>query len=372
MDQEYLTWAEVDLAAIAHNVRELKRLIGPGVLLCAVVKANAYGHGAEKVARAALAHGADRLAVAQPAEGWQLRQAGISAPILILGPTPPWMAQRIVAHGLAVTVNTMETAQALSAAASATGAVVAVHLKVDTGMGRYGLLPEEVLPFAQVIASLSGLRLEGLWTHFAAADEADDAYLRRQLGLLLDVSARLKENGLDIPLRHAANSAATISHPAARLEMVRCGLALYGLYPGDACRGLITLRPAMSLHSRVARLRTLPAGSAISYGRTYVTARPTPVAFLPIGYADGLRRGLSNRGSVLIRGQRAPLIGRICMDGCMADVSAIADVQEGDKAVFLGRQGQAEITADEMAALLGTISYEVVTGMGPRVPRVYV
>jgi len=278
----------------------------------------------------------------------------------------------VVEHNLTPTVNTWETAQALAAAAGALGASVPIHLKVDTGMGRYGLLPDEVLPFAQAVSTLPGLRLEGLWTHFATADEADPSYTNHQLNLFLKVWASLKEAGMDIALRHAANSAAAICHPATRLEMVRCGLAIYGLYPGDKARSLVDLRPAMSLKSRIARLRTLPPGSAISYGRTYITTRPTRVAFIPLGYADGLRRALSNRGIVLIRGQRAPIIGRICMDGCMADVSHIPEVEEGDEAVFLGKQGQAQITADEMAHLLETISYEVVTCIGPRVPRVYV
>jgi len=342
------------------------------VLLAAVVKADAYGHGAAAVARAALEAGAASLAVAQPGEGLRLRQAGLQAPILILGPTPPWQARLVVEHNLTPTVNTWETAQALAAAAGALGASVPIHLKVDTGMGRYGLLPDEVLPFAQAVSTLPGLRLEGLWTHFATADEADPSYTNHQLNLFLKVWASLKEAGMDIALRHAANSAAAICHPATRLEMVRCGLAIYGLYPGDKARSLVDLRPAMSLKSRIARLRTLPPGSAISYGRTYITTRPTRVAFIPLGYADGLRRALSNRGIVLIRGQRAPIIGRICMDGCMADVSHIPEVEEGDEAVFLGKQGQAQITADEMAHLLETISYEVVTCIGPRVPRVYV
>jgi alanine racemase len=346
-------------------------VVGPAVILSAVVKANGYGHGAAQVARAALAGGASRLAVAQPDEGVHLRRTGLSAPILVLGPTPLSLVASNVANDLATTVMRMDTAQALASAAIARGVKATVHIEVDTGMGRNGLLPDEVIPFAQAVSTLSGLYLEGLWTHFATAEEQDSSFTHHQLCVLLAVSSRLRESGVDIPLRHAANSAGTICHPDTHLDMVRCGLAIYGLYPGDACRGAIALHPAMSLHSRVARLRTLPAGSPVSYGRSYTTAAPTMVAFMPIGYADGLRRALSNHGSVLIRGQRAPLIGRICMDGCMADVSATAGVQEGDEAVFLGRQGQAEITADEMAGLIGTVSYEVVTGIGQRVPRVY-
>jgi alanine racemase len=346
-------------------------LLGPTVLLTAVVKAEAYGHGAAPVARCVLAAGADRLAVATPGEALQLRLAGLDAPLLILGPTPPWDAERLVAQGVTATVMSLPTARALSGAAAAAGLTAKVHIKVDTGMGRYGLLPDEALPFALALRELPALQIEGLWTHFATADDPDDSYLHQQLASFLVVAELLRENGISFPLRHAASSAAAVCHPESRLDMVRCGLAIYGLYPSAACRQSLDLRPAMSLKSRISRLRWLPEGSDISYGRTYRTARPTLVAFAPIGYADGLRRALSNRGGMLVRGQRVPLIGRVCMDGCMADVTAVDGVQEGDEVVLLGRQGQAEITADEIAESLGTISYEVVTTVGPRVPRVY-
>jgi alanine racemase len=265
----------------------------------------------------------------------------------------------------------LPTARALSSAASAAGVIADVHVKVDTGMGRYGVLPHEALAFALALRELPSLNVEGLWTHFATADDPDDSYLHQQLSAFLAVSQELRENGISAPLRHAANSAAAIYHPQSRLEMVRCGLAIYGLYPASHCRSQVDLLPAMTLKSRVCRLRWLPEGSSISYGRAYWTTRPTLVAFMPVGYADGLRRALSGRASVLIRGQRAPLVGRICMDGCMADVTAVNGVREGDEAVLLGRQGADEITADEIAELLGTVSYEVVATVGSRVPRVY-
>jgi alanine racemase len=371
MEEEYLTWAEIDLDAIAHNVRQLKRLLGPTVQLTAVVKGEAYGHGAVPVSRCALAAGADRLAVASPREALELRRAGVDGPLLILGPTPPWQAERLVAQEIMATVMSLPTSRALSRAAAAAGVTATVHIKVDTGMGRYGLLPDEVLPFALALRELPALNVEGLWTHFATAEDMDTSYLHQQLGTFLAVAEQLRQNGIAVPLRHAANTAAAVCHPESRLDMVRCGLAVYGLYPSGRCRAALELRPAMTLKSRVCRLRWLPEGSSISYGRIYQTTRPTLVAFVPIGYADGLRRALSNRGSLLIRGQRVPLVGRICMDGCMADVTAIEGVQEGDEAVLLGHQGQAEITADEIAESLATISYEVVTTVGPRVPRVY-
>lgn len=372
MREDHLTWAEIDLDAIDHNVRQLKKLLGPAVLLTAVVKGEAYGHGAVPVSRRALAAGADRLAVATPREAMHLRRAGVDGPLLVLGPTPPWEAERLVAQSIMATVMSMPTAQALSRAAAAARVTATVHVKVDTGMGRYGLLPDEVLPFALALRELPALDVEGLWTHFATADDPDASYLHQQLGVFLAVAERLRQSGISAPLRHAANSAAAVCHPESRLEMVRCGLAIYGLYPSGDSRARLTLQPAMSLKSRICRLRWFPEGSSISYGRTYRTSRPTLVAFVPIGYADGWRRALSNRGSVLIRGQRVPLVGRVCMDGCMADVTAVDGVQEGDEVVLLGRQGMAEISADEIAESLDTISYEVVTTVGPRVLRVYV
>jgi alanine racemase len=371
MREDHLTWAEIDLDAVDHNVRQLKRLLGPTVLLTAVVKAEAYGHGAMPVSRRALAAGADRLAVATPREAIHLRRAGVNSPLLVLGPTPPWEAEGLVSQGIIATVMSLPTAQALSGAAAAARVKATVHVKVDTGMGRYGLLPHEVLPFALALRELPALDVEGLWTHFATAEDVDASYLHQQLDTFLAVAEQLRQNGISAPLRHAANSAAAICHPESRLEMVRCGLAIYGLYPSDGCRAKLTLHPAMTLKSRVCRLRWLPEGSSISYGRTYRTTRPTLAAFVPIGYADGWRRALSNRGAMLIRGQRVPLVGRVCMDGCVADVTAVEGVQEGDEVVLLGRQGESEITADEIAESLGTISYDVVTTVGPRVPRVY-
>ena len=337
MREKYLTWAEIDLGAIDHNVRQLKRLVGPTVLLTAVVKGEAYGHGTVSVSRCALAAGADRLAVATLLEALHLRRAGVDGLVLILGPTPPWEAERLVAQRVMTTVMSLPTAQALSGAAAAAGVTATVHIKVDTGMGRYGLLPDEVLPFALALRDLPGLNVEGLWTHFATAEDLDASYLHQQLGTFLAVAEQLRERGIFVPLRHAASSAAAVCHPESRLEMVRCGLAVYGLYPSGRCRAGLELQPAMSLKSRVCRLRWLPEGSTISYGRTYRTTRPTHVAFVPIGYADGLRRALSNRGSMLIRGQRVPLVGRICMDGCMADVTAITACRRRE-VVLLGAE----------------------------------
>ena len=371
-DFPWLTWAEIDLDAIAHNVRAIQAHVGPDTAIIAVVKANAYGHGAVPVARTVLESGATRLAVARLEEGIQLRQAGITAPILVMGYTLPAQAPALVHWDLTPTVNTPEGAQALSAAAEAAGRRRAVHVKVDTGMGRYGLLPDEVVDFVRALAALPGLTLEGLYTHFAVADLADKSYTHQQFNRFLEVVQAVEAAGFSIPLKHAANSAATLDLPETHLDAVRPGLILYGMRPSDEVEPAIPLRPALTLKSHVARLRTLPPGSSISYGRTYITTRPTPVALVPVGYGDGYHRLASNRGAVLIRGRRAPILGRVCMDQLVVDVSDIPDAAQDDEVVLIGRQEDEEITAEEVAGWFETINYEVTTSLLPRVARRYV
>jgi alanine racemase len=366
-----LTWAEIDLDAIAHNARELKRLIGEKTGLMAVVKANGYGHGAVPVAEVALDNGASSLAVHRTLEGVQLRQAGITAPVLIMGYTLPAEAETIVRWDLTPTVNTLEQAQALSAAALHQEKVLPIHVKVDTGLGRFGLLPDEVVDFVRAISKLPGLTLEGLYTHFAMADAADKAYTLQQFEVYLEVVKRLEGAGFTIPIQHVANSAATLYLPETHLDMVRCGITLYGLLPSDEVKPTISMRPAMALKSRVARVRTLPTGSSISYGCTYTTTEPTRVALVPVGYGDGYHRLISNRGQVLICGRRAPIVGRVCMDQFVVKVSDIPNAQQDDEVVLLGRQGDDEISAEEVASWTGTINYEVTASILPRVKRVY-
>ncbi len=368
-----VTWAQVDLDAIAHNVRELKKLIGDRAQLMAVVKANAYGHGAVPVARTALQCGASWVAVARVSEGIELRRGGIVAPILLMGHIPASDASAVIDYSLTATVDTLELARALSAEIERRRApLLAVHVKVDTGMGRFGLLPDEVLDFVRALTALPGLELQGLYTHFAVSDEADESYTYQQHYLFAEILDQLGEAGFQTALAHEANSAAVLAIPETHLDMVRCGIALYGLRPSSEVEPAIPLQPAMSLHSRVARVRTLPAGSSISYGRTYITAKPTRVALVPIGYGEGYHRILSNRGAVLIRGRRCPILGRVCMDQFVVDVSAVPDVQLDDEVVALGRQGHEEISAEEIAAQAETINYEVTTAILPRVSRVYV
>lgn len=361
-------WAEIDLDAIAHNACELKKRAGDAAGLLAVVKANAYGHGAVPVARAMAEAGARQLGVACVDEGIQLRQAGISLPILVMGYAAPWEAERIVAHGLTPTLNTRQLALAVAGFSAQRGLTTPVHLKVDTGMNRFGLLPPEVAPFAEFVRTLPGLRVEGIYTHFAVADEADKTFTRQQFKTFLDTAAQLPW----IPCRHVANSATILDTPEMCLEMVRPGISLYGAYPSNQVQRSIKLRTALSLKSRVARLHDLAPGESVSYGRTWSADKPSRVALIPCGYADGMRRCLSNRGSVIIRGRRAPIRGRICMDQFVVDVSHIPGVHPDDEVVLIGRQGEEEITAEELAALAETISYEIFCGISPRVPRVYI
>ncbi|HEV8663612.1 MAG TPA: alanine racemase [Candidatus Methylomirabilis sp.] len=366
------TRAVVDLGAIAHNVRNIKALVGKGVRLMAVVKADAYGHGLVPVARTALGAGAEWLGVALPEEGVALRAAGITAPILVLGPTVPAQAQLVAGAGLDQMVHSTRLAEALSRAARKARRTLPVHLKVETGMGRVGVPVEEVAALAGVIGRLPGLRLGGVMTHFAAADAPEAAHAREQLRHFHKALASAHLRAGPSLLRHAANSAATFALPEARLDLVRIGIALYGCPPSPDASPPIPLRPALTLETRVAQVRWVPAGTTVSYGCTFVAPARMRIATLPVGYGDGFPRLLSNRGAVLLRGKRAPVVGRVCMDMVMVDVTGIPEVSEEDPVVLLGAQGTEVIPAEEWAGLADTISYEILCGITPRVPRVYV
>ncbi|NPV74889.1 MAG: alanine racemase [Anaerolineae bacterium] len=371
MQDGIVTWAEIDLDAIANNVAAFKRHVGSRVEVFAVVKANAYGHGAVQVSRAALSAGASRLAVHRAIEGVELRKAGLSAPVLVMGYTPPEGAEQMIRWQLTPSLMTLEFAQALSGRAAAAGVTVPVHVKVDTGMSRYGLMPEETVEFMTALRRLPGVQIEGLFTHFATADSADATFVLRQLAIFNDVRAALSENGIQIPIAHAANSAATMRLPETHLNAIRPGIAIYGLHPSDQWPPVFEIRPALALKSLVCRVRDIPAGAGVSYGRTFVAEKKTRVALVPVGYGDGYHRILSNRGSVLIRGQRAPILGRVCMDQFVVDVSAIPGVQQEDEVVLVGAQGNEAIRAEEVASLAGTINYEVTTSILPRVARLF-
>ena len=368
-------WADIDLKAIDHNVRELRRITHP-----AVVKADAYGHGAVEVARTALSAGADMLAVARIAEGIALRQAGLEAPILVFGPTFPDFAEGLIEHDLIQSVTGLAVARQLDQVARRRGRTIPVHLKVDSGMGRLGLLPDArridnpTPPVAEVeaLAGLKGLHLAGVYTHFAAADEADKHYAQQQFETFETFLAALDKAGIDGGLRHAANSAAIIDLPETHLDAVRPGIALYGLYPSsDVDHDRIELRPALSLKSRLLQVKRVPVGFKVSYGMTWEAPRETVIGTVAAGYADGIQRRLSNRGAMLVNGRRAPIAGRVCMDLIMLDLGPAATAATGDEVVIIGSQGGETITADEIAELLGTINYEVVFTNLSRVPRMY-
>jgi alanine racemase len=362
------TWAEVDAAAIEHNVAALARLAAPAEL-CVVVKADGYGHGAVDAARAALAAGAGRLAVALPEEGAVLRAGGIDAPVLVLSEAPVGDAGVVVEHDLEPTAYTEAGIAALAGAVRA-GGPLAVHLKVDTGMHRVGCVPADTLRLAKEIAAEPGLALASVWTHLAVADEPDDPFTAEQLRRYREVLAGLEAAGLDVPLRHAANSAGTIAHPDARFDMVRCGIAAYGIPPAEGLDGDLGLRPALRLVSTVSHVKVVPAGSAVSYGLRYRVERPSVIATVPIGYADGVRRSLAAvGGEVLIGGRRRPIAGTVTMDQLMVDCGDDDSVAVGDEVVLIGAQGDDEIPAVEWGRRLGTIGYEIVCGIGPRVPR---
>ncbi len=375
-------WAEIDLAAVAHNAAVLDQMAGPAEL-CAVVKAHGYGHGGPAVARAALAGGAGRLAVALVDEGVELREHGVTAPVLLLSECDPAAAATALAYGLTPTLYSLHGITAFSAAAASAGRPVAVHVKVDTGMHRVGTAPADLPAIAAAVLSEPLLHLEGVWTHLPVADgelAEDSAYTKGQLDLFDRLVTDLADGGIRVPLLHAANTAGAIAFPRSRLDMVRCGIGLYGYLPGRAVRDAFDeqasgerLRPAMALKARVVAVRTLEAGERPSYGRLRPLPARSLVATVPIGYADGVPRLLFEGGyEVLIGGVRRPLAGMVTMDQIVVDCGDDDTVRPGDEVVLLGRQGDEVITADDWAAMAGTISYEVVCGVGPRMPRIVV
>ncbi|MTI80949.1 MAG: alanine racemase [Firmicutes bacterium] len=365
-------WAEIDLNAIAHNLQEVRRITKPETKIMAVIKANAYGHGAVEVAETALRNGADYLAVARLGEALTLRWHGINAPILIFGYTSPENCSQVVKNSLTQTVYSVEMARQLNKAAEKNKEKAMVHIKIETGMGRLGFMPsEEALSQIEQITKLPNLEVEGIYTHFADADSADKNYTNEQIEKFTDFLNQLESKGISFKIRHTSNSAAVIDHPEAHLDMVRPGIMLYGYYPSEEVqKEKIELKPAMTLKTRVAQTKRVPRGTHISYGRTYCTECETIIATLPLGYADGYTRMLSN-GAVLVHGKRAPVVGLITMDQCMIDVGHLSNVKPHDEVVVFGCQHEQCIPVEELAQKLGTISYELVCMVSARVPRVY-
>lgn len=363
------TAAVIDLCALEHNFKEVMRR-AEGRKILAVVKAGAYGHGAVRVSGRLLKLGAEMLGVALVEEGRELREAGIDAPILVMGALFPEQVPAVIQLKLTPVLHSMTVAQALSRAAGKLQAKVSVHVKIDTGMGRIGIVPEEAPDFIAALRRLPGIDVQGLMTHFADADLRDKKFASKQLDRFEALVRELDARGISIPVRHAANSASILDYQRALFTMVRPGLMLYGYNPLET-GGNVDLEPVLSLVTRIAFLKSVSAGIPISYGRTFVTRRESRIATLPIGYADGYSRGLSNSGEAIVRGVRVPVVGRVCMDMCMIDVTDVPGVSEEDAVVLIGSQGKERITADAIAVKTGTIAYEVLCGISSRVPRIY-
>ena len=363
------TRAIVDLRAIGDNVAVVRQLVGPDCTIAAVVKADGYCHGSVQVARAAIEAGAAFLCVALPQEGVKLREHFREVPILVLGTISPPEAETVVNFDLAQTVDDEAILPYLSKAAALYGKTVRLHLKLDTGMSRIGVRPDEAVGFMERAAREANIEIEGIYSHFASSDHVDLSYARRQLAVFRDVLAELEGKGFAFRLRHIANSAAVLSLPESHLDMVRPGIMIYGLRPASHLGE--GLRPAMAVVSRITKLKTLPDGTPVSYGCTYRCEGPRRIATIPMGYADGYRRALSNRFHVLIGGKKAPVVGRVCMDMFMVDVSELDGVRTGDEVLIFGKSEDGYLPAEEMAKAIDSIPYEIVTGITSRVPRIH-
>lgn len=360
-------WAEIDLKNVAHNVKGFKAHIGEKSQLMVVVKANGYGHGDIQVARTALANGASWLGVATPEEGARLRRAGIAAPILVLGALAKCQLELCVAKDFVITVHQKDIAQTLSNLGRRLHKTVKVHVKIDTGMSRIGIRPEEALDFIDHLRRLPNIDVQGIFTHFATADCPGDSYTTWQWQRFSWLLLELKKAKINIPIKHCANTAAALLMPETHLDLVRIGLGIYGMSP---CHHELELAPVLSLYSEVVAVKRVPAGTAISYGNTYVTWKETTIVTLPIGYADGLSRHLSNKGVVLINGTRYPIVGRVTMDHCMVDVGNHS-IAVGDRVTLIGSQFDETIMVDDWANWLDTINYEITCMISERVTRVY-
>ncbi|MGG5461070.1 alanine racemase [Clostridium sp. B9] len=365
-------WAEIDLDAIANNMKEIKNLVGDKEII-AVVKANAYGHGALDVAPTLLENGASKLAVAIITEADELRLSGIKAPIMILGYTPLSFAEDLINNKIEQTVYDLEYAKELSHIAVGLKKKAKIHIALDTGMGRIGFLPnEENLEKVLEICKLPGIEVVGLFTHFSTADEEDKTYTYEQFSKLKNFNKALEENGVHIPLKHASNSGAIIDLPETYLDGVRCGIISYGYYPSEEVKKEnLKLLPALTLKTTVAYVKELEKDMYVSYGRTHKTESKSKIATLPIGYADGYSRLLSGKAKVIINGQFANVIGRVCMDQCMIDVTHIDEVKTGDEVILLGEADGLKFDANDMAEIMGTINYEILCMISHRVPRIY-
>ena len=373
MNQYYRVHAVIDLDAICHNIKEVKRVIGPGVKVMPVIKADGYGHGAVPIAKALNEIGVDAFAVAIIEEGITLRNNGITQPIVILGYTSEYQYSSLIQYEIQPTVFCYEMAESLSRIASALGKDAKIHIKLDTGMNRIGFKPtRESFEIVKRIAGLPHIIIEGIFTHFACADEADKTSAKKQKEEYDKFVGWLEEEGIQIPVKHVSNSAAIIDMDGWRMDMVRSGIITYGLYPSEeVSKEVLDLKPAMSLKTHIVYIKEVGPGEGVSYNHTFVTKRNTKIATIPVGYADGYPRALSSKGKVLIRGLYAPIIGRICMDQFMVDVTGIDGVETRAEVTLVGQDGDQRISVEEVASEAGSFNYEFVCGISKRVPRVY-
>lgn len=374
MDKYNRVVSEINLDAIAHNTKQIRKIVNDKTDIMVIIKADAYGHGAVEVAKVALYNGASALGVAISDEGIQIRNNNINVPILILGYTPEAKIDEVIKYNLIQTVFTYEMAEAISKVATKLEKIAQIHIKIDTGMSRIGFLPnDKAIDDIIKISKLKNIEINGIFTHFATSDEIDKSFTYKQAQIYQNFVNKLEALGVYIPVKHVSNSGAIIDLPEFAFNMVRAGIILYGMYPSeDVDKSKIDLKPAMSLKTQVSYIKEISANNPISYGRTYYTKSNTKIATIPVGYADGYSRALSNKGRVLINDEYANIIGRICMDQFMIDVTHIPNVNIGDDVILIGEQNNKAVTAQEIARLIGTINYEVVCMISKRIPRVYI
>ncbi|HPB31252.1 MAG TPA: alanine racemase [Candidatus Sumerlaeota bacterium] len=370
MSNQRPTIASISLAAVRHNIQAIAKAVGPAAVM-AVVKADAYGHGMIPVARAALSAGAAWLGVATVDEALALRDEGFTCPILLLGPSFPDDAPHLASRDISVAVGSLDVARSLSAAAEKAGRTARLHIKADTGMGRFGFWWEDLITMLPMLAALPAVRLEGCFTHFAASDAADETYTKLQLSRFRLLVSAAVEKGIHFDLIHSANSGAILQHPQTWYDLVRAGVMMYGMMPDPETRPSISLEPVMTLATRLIEVRQHPPGRCLSYGCTFRTDRPSVIGIIPIGYGDGYSRRMSNRGAVIIRGRRAPVVGRVCMDQVLVDLTDIPGACVGDPVLLWGKRGQDCLPVEEVARWMETITYEVTCALGRRVPRKY-
>ena len=371
---EKRTWAEIDLDAIAHNMREIRKITSPDAQIMAVVKADGYGCGFYETTKVLLENGADRLAVAILQEGKQLRKRGIDVPILILGASFEDDIEDIIDSDITPNVCSFEFAKAISEVSERKQKTTKIHIKLDTGMSRVGFLisdnNEKVIREIEKISQLPYIEIEGIFSHFSTSDEADDSYTRLQFKRFMEVCNELKNIGINIPIKHICNSAGVMMYPEMHLDMVRPGVILYGMYPSEEVdKSRLNLIPAMTVKSKITFVKEVEAGRGVSYGKEYITDGTTKIATVPIGYADGYLRKIAKCGKMIVNGVKVPIIGRISMDQCMINVTNVHNIERGDEAIIFGREG---ITIDDLAKWLDTINYEISCVIGKRIPRIYI